>query len=341
MDAPEPSMKRLGQAGAFRHQTSDPAARKAPMPATVSHRPKVLAPRVLAPQVLAPQVLAPRVLAPKAFAPKALALGLLLPLALAGAASAQQQTGAPQTAWVDPPQRASVAAPAQDSAGRQGSQTVAKDRDDGNRDPAPVRQAAGTASRAQPKAAATRVRAPDRAAPERPPAREALRRHAHAAHRLAAVPTAPTRPMAPAVSGERAAAARTLTADYLATVSGPVDTMVGAANRLYATRVRFYGRPVTTAGLAAEKRSFVQRWPERRYEPRAMSTACDAETCTIRTLVAFRTANPGRGAVSSGEAELILEVGFAGTRPYIIGESGRVLRRSLQAGTLAPSPGKA
>jgi hypothetical protein len=72
-----------------------------------------------------------------------------------------------------------------------------------------------------------------------------------------------------------------------------------------------------------------------------MRAACDAETCTIRTLVDFRTANPGRGAVSSGEAELILEVGFAGTRPYILGETGRVLRRSIQAGTLAASPGKA
>ncbi|MGH1587424.1 hypothetical protein ACRBEV_02515 [Methylobacterium phyllosphaerae] len=158
--------------------------------------------------------------------------------------------------------------------------------------------------------------------------------------RLAETLAASAAPAAPAATAH-AAAARALTASYLATVSGSGDTMVGAATQFYATRVRFYGRPITTAALVAEKRSFVQRWPERRYEPRAMRAACDAETCTIRAIVDFRTANPGRGAVSSGEAELILEVGFAGTRPYILGETGRVLRRSIQAGTLAASPGKA
>ncbi|TXN52181.1 hypothetical protein FV241_29740, partial [Methylobacterium sp. WL2] len=146
---------------------------------------------------------------------------------------------------------------------------------------------------------------------------------------------------ASAASGQRAAVARALAANYLATVSSSGDTMVGAAPHFYGSRVRFYGHPVTLAGLVAEKRSFVQRWPERRYEPRTIRTACDAETCTIRTIVDFRTANPDRGAVSTGAAELVLEVSFAGTRPVIVGESGRVLHRSVQAGTLAPSPGKA
>ncbi|MCJ2137252.1 hypothetical protein MKK69_24945 [Methylobacterium sp. J-026] len=281
----------------------------------------------------------------------ALALGLVLPLAFAGAAAAQQGT-APRAAWVDPPPRAAAPAPgaaqgpAQEPA-REPMKAAANPPDSGRapvkaQTEGPVRQAATPepSEDALPKAAATRVPGPRRAAAlERPPVRETLRRHAGHPHRLAETPAAFA--PAPGASAERAAAARALTASYLATVSGSNDTMVGAATQFYATRVRFYGRPVTTAALVAEKRSFVQRWPERRYEPRAMRTACDAETCTIRTLVAFRTANPGRGAVSSGEAELILEVGFAGTRPYILGETGRVLRRSIQAGSLAASPGKA
>ncbi|SDN34918.1 hypothetical protein SAMN05216360_107274 [Methylobacterium phyllostachyos] len=301
--------------------------------------------------------------------PQTLALGLILPLALAGTAAAQQQGPAGRSGWVDPPPRAAVSAAAKEPA-KEAAKGVVKD--SGVQDTstaqakiqpegaaAPSRQAARPepGEDALPKAAATRVPDSKRAAAlERPPVRAGLRRQEaredvrhearHAAHhevrrphRLAETPAALG--AAPGASAERAAAARALTARYLATVSGSGDTMVGAATQFYATRVRFYGRPITTAGLVAEKRSFVQRWPERRYEPRAMQAACDAETCTIRTRVDFRTANPGRGAVSSGEAELVLEVGFAGTRPYILGETGRVLRRSIQAGTLAASPGKA
>ena len=294
--------------------------------------------------------------------PHALALGLILPLAIAGAASAQQ-SAAPLSAWVDPPPRTAATVPGaatalprdaapggrdragiavQDVAVARRPADRAQDRAGEGREARPLRQAARPEPResALPKTAATRPPGPKRAAAlERSVGRGTPHRHGHLGYRYAEAPVAPG-PI-PAVSGERAAAARALTADYLVTVSGPGDAMIGAANRFYATRIRFYGHPVTTAGLAAEKRSFVQRWPVRRYEPRAMSTACDAQTCTIRTLVDFRTANPERGAVSSGEAELILEVGFAGARPYIIGETGRVLRRSLQAGTLAPSPGKA
>ena len=296
--------------------------------------------------------------------PHVLALGLILPLAIAGAAAAQSQNAAPRTAWVDPPPRATPATPGaaatsgvavtpgaapmpgaveavRDQAGTAaGARQQAQEKARGPRDAVPVRQAAKPEpdDRGPTKVARARPAGPRRAAAlERPSVRTMPHRFGHPVHRYALIPVAPP----PVVTGARAAAARALTADYLATVSGPGDAMVGAANRIYATRVRFYGRPVDTAGLAAEKRSFVQRWPVRRYEPRAMSTACDAETCTIRTLVDFRTANPDRGAVSAGEAELILEVGFAGARPYILGETGRVLRRSLQAGALAPSPGKA
>jgi len=285
---------------------------------------------------------------------------MLLPLALASTAAAQQQGAASRGGWIDPPPRAAAPAPgaATESMKAAVPQTpemnAAKAQPETPRDAAPVRQAAKPepGEDALPKAAPTRAPGPKRAAAlERPPVRESLRRRehhearqeagheTHRPHRLAETPA--TIGPAPGASSERVAAARTLTASYLATISGSDDTMVAAATRYYASRVRFYGRPVTTAGLVAEKRSFVQRWPERRYEPRAMRAACDAETCTIRTLVDFRTANPGRGAVSSGAAELILEVGFAGTRPYILGETGRVLRRSIQAGTLAASPGKA
>ncbi|MCJ2141219.1 hypothetical protein [Methylobacterium sp. E-066] len=276
---------------------------------------------------------------------RALALGVVLPLALVGAASAQQQGAGSQSSWVDPPARSAPAAAAKaqpkDPAGDQAKRAVPEKE--------PVRQAAkpepaddALPNDALPKGATTRAAGPKRAAAlERPRAREALRRPAPHPRRLADTPAAVAPAPVSAASGERAAVARALAANYLATVSSSGDTMVGTAPHFYGTRVRFYGHPITLAGLVAEKRSFVQRWPERRYEPRTIRTACDSETCTIRTIVDFRTANPDRGAISTGAAELILEVSFSGNRPVIVGETGRVLHRSVQAGTLAPSPGKA
>ncbi|QEE41504.1 hypothetical protein [Methylobacterium sp. WL1] len=284
----------------------------------------------------------------------ALALGVILPLALVGGASAQQQGAGSQSSWVDPPARSAPSAAAKLNPADQAKRAVPETE--------PVRQAAkpepaddglpksATTKSATTKSAATgsaatqdavtRAAGPKRAAAlERPHARQASPRYAAHPRRLADTPAAVA--PASAASGQRAAVARALAANYLATVSSSGDTMVGAAPHFYGSRVRFYGHPVTLAGLVAEKRSFVQRWPERRYEPRTIRTACDAETCTIRTIVDFRTANPDRGAVSTGAAELVLEVSFAGTRPVIVGESGRVLHRSVQAGTLAPSPGKA
>ena len=124
-------------------------------------------------------------------------------------------------------------------------------------------------------------------------------------------------------------------------VSAPGEAMVGAAPRLYGARVRFYGRATTLAALIAQKRSFVRRWPRRRYEARTIRTACDAEGCTVRALVEFHAASPGRGAVSRGAAELVLAVTFSGSRPVIAAETGRVLRRGAQAGALAPARGRA
>lgn len=275
---------------------------------------------------------------------RVLALGVILPLALVGGAAAQQQGTASASSWVDPPARMSASAPAAAPAKESTKAAAQEQAKSPAQDKTPVRQAARPepADDALPKAASTRAAAPKRAAAlERPAGHEPLRRHAAHPRRLADTPAAFAPAPVSAASAERAAIARALAANYLATVSSSGETMVGAAPHFYGSRVHFYGHPITLAGLVAEKRSFVQRWPERRYEPRSIRTACDSETCTIRTIVDFRTANPDRGAISTGAAELILEVSFSDTRPVIVGESGRVLHRNVQAGTLAPSPGKA
>ena len=155
----------------------------------------------------------------------------------------------------------------------------------------------------------------------------------HIRPRLADTPT----PMAPPTAGsdarfpEWATAATRLTDRYLDSVSAPGDGMVVAAPKFYAERVRFHGRTLSLAALIAEKRRFVRRWPERRYEAQggATRTACNAAsaTCIVHTTFDFRADNLARGVRSQGVSELTLTISFAGERPLIVAESSRVLRR--------------
>jgi hypothetical protein len=162
-----------------------------------------------------------------------------------------------------------------------------------------------------------------RAAPER----------LHIRPRLAdtSTPMAPSAASSDARFPEWAAAATRLTDRYLDSVSAPGDGMVAAAPRFYAERVRFHGRTLSLAALIAEKRRFVRRWPERRYEAQggATRTACNAAsaTCIVHTTFDFRADNPVRGVRSQGVSELTLTISFAGERPLIVAESSRVLRR--------------
>jgi hypothetical protein len=61
----------------------------------------------------------------------------------------------------------------------------------------------------------------------------------------------------------------------------------------------------------------------------------------VRAIVDFRAVNPARGVASKGASELVLEVSFAGQRPVIVAESGRVLyREGDRAETLARGAGR-
>ncbi|GEP09663.1 hypothetical protein [Methylobacterium gnaphalii] len=136
-----------------------------------------------------------------------------------------------------------------------------------------------------------------------------------------------------------AAQAQRLAADYLGSVSSSSEAMLASAPHFYGSRVRFHGRVTSLTALIAEKRRFVRRWPERRYQPQAGATriACNvaSTSCTLRTVIDFRAENPARGARSQGLSELALTISFAGERPVIVSESSRVLRR----GNVALGPG--
>src|SRR3954469_7194228 len=73
---------------------------------------------------------------------------------------------------------------------------------------------------------------------------------------------------------------------------------------LYGPRVNFYGKFIDHRSLFAQKRSFGQSWPIRRYAPRpcTMQSRCVPATraCLLKSIIDGRAASPGRGAVSRG-----------------------------------------
>ena len=98
---------------------------------------------------------------------------------------------------------------------------------------------------------------------------------------------------------------------------------------LYGPRVNFYGRFIDRQVLFSQKRSFGQRWPVRRYEhrPGTMQIRCEAQTqaCLVRSIIDWRAANPARGTASRGSSTFELGIGFAGQKPVVLFERGRVL----------------
>ncbi|GJD28925.1 hypothetical protein PMNALOAF_0157 [Methylobacterium adhaesivum] len=149
---------------------------------------------------------------------------------------------------------------------------------------------------------------------------------------LARVPATPVTPMASADRfPEWAAAATRLTDNYLDSVSAPGLGIVTGAPRFYGETVRFHGRTLSLAAVMAEKRRFADRWPVRHYEPQggATHTACNAATatCVVRTTFDYRAENPARGTRAQGVSELVLTVDLSGSRPVIVSETSRVLRR--------------
>ncbi|KQP30753.1 hypothetical protein ASF49_12260 [Methylobacterium sp. Leaf104] len=252
-----------------------------------------------------------------------------------GTAEAQSRPG-----WVDPPARQAETP----GSGRIIGETPSGEKPVAEKPaaetPAPARIQAEsqapqdpTVSERTPMASHRRRIAGSSAEGRRSPMRSTAPERLHIRPRLADTPT----PMAPPVAAsearfpEWAVAATRLTDRYLDSVSAPGDAMVAAAPRFYAERVRFHGRTLSLAALIAEKRRFVRRWPERRYEAQGgvTRTACNAAsaTCIVHTTFDFRADNPVRGVRSQGVSELTLTISFAGERPLIVAESSRVLRR--------------
>lgn len=119
---------------------------------------------------------------------------------------------------------------------------------------------------------------------------------------------------------------------YLDTWSSNGHASLRDVGRIYAPRVRFYGRVLTHSGLEAEKRRFLERWPSRRYalRPGTVRVACDGRVCTVNAILDWSAQSASRRAATRGTSRFVQAVDFSPGRPVIIAETGFVLRQARQ-----------
>jgi hypothetical protein len=125
-------------------------------------------------------------------------------------------------------------------------------------------------------------------------------------------------------------AAADLTASYLQTWSTAQAASSAYVGRVYAPRIRFYGRLLDRNSLVSEKRRFVQRWPVRKYavRPGTLQVTCDgpSRACLVVTVLDWRAESPARRAASRGSSSFEQRIDFSADQPAVVHESGRVLR---------------
>jgi len=122
---------------------------------------------------------------------------------------------------------------------------------------------------------------------------------------------------------------------YLQTWSSNARAALEQVPKLYAPRVRFYGRVLDRNGLMREKATFLQRWPVRRYahRPGTMQVSCDAgsQRCLVRSVIDWHAESPARRVVSRGASRFEQGIDLSGSHPVVFLESGAVLSHAGRA----------
>jgi hypothetical protein len=96
----------------------------------------------------------------------------------------------------------------------------------------------------------------------------------------------------------------------------------------YADQVLYYGSLKSREVILQDKRRFLERWPERRYELRASSITaqCKAGVCSVSGLLDWRARSVARAASASGMAQVEYEVMVSDGAFRIISENSSVVR---------------
>ena len=120
-----------------------------------------------------------------------------------------------------------------------------------------------------------------------------------------------------------------LIAGYFAIWDDDAQVTPDNVRKLYASRLIYYGHPMTREDLYRDKLAFIHRWPGRRYgiEPGSASRSCDAggNRCTITATLLWRTS--GVSGTRSGRSRVTLTLARDEGALKIVRESGVTLRR--------------
>jgi hypothetical protein len=119
----------------------------------------------------------------------------------------------------------------------------------------------------------------------------------------------------------------------MATWSGPnTDAVIDALQRAYSAQVNYYGKQLSREDVLADKRKFIERWPQRKYVIRTQSlaTSCERDeitVCTVTGTVDYVTSS-AQAARSQGSAQFEYRLLWTKQGPIIAHEAGKVIDRT-------------
>jgi hypothetical protein len=150
-----------------------------------------------------------------------------------------------------------------------------------------------------------------------------------------ALPVAPTEERAPVSPPDKAGGldvrARQFLEDYMKRTEGETEQVLSFVRNNFGAEISYYGKTVPLAQVVQEKRSYLNRWPQRRYtlKPDAMKIQCDEarSSCLMSGELDYDVRDPRSSRASSGAATYELRVLFSQAGPKIVEESGRTLAR--------------
>ena len=108
------------------------------------------------------------------------------------------------------------------------------------------------------------------------------------------------------------------------------DLKVASLDALYADQVDYYGKTAHRPSIVADKRKFMERWPQRRYTVRETSTVAhcnDKQICTLIGSIDWASFNPTTLAGARGIADIQYGISWSGDEPKIVLETSKVLNR--------------
>ena len=133
--------------------------------------------------------------------------------------------------------------------------------------------------------------------------------------------------LAAALPGPAAASDDAVLSEFFSIWDNNARVTPQTVNNLYAPHVVYYGRPMTVDQVYADKRAFVRRWPNRRYNvvPGTVDKTCNSTStrCHVEVLLAYHAQSAARGASAGGYTRVSLDMVRQPGGMKIVRESGR------------------